>query len=511
MDELLGNIILPIALVGVFVFFWLFFSEYLSRKNKITKIDARKLLHIMVGNVVFFLPLFHDKLIVFLIPFVFIFFNFFLTPYGPIKKLRMDTFEHGHALGTVWYAVSLTVLVVLSFDIPWIIAASFLPLAYGDGLAAVVGSRAHNGFLWSFGGKKSLLGTWTFIWATFFSVLFGLAIFNVLGFASLNIKTILLLAIVLAIIASLIEFFSPKGLDNLFIPIGALIFLNITYDFLNQASLNINLNVFMIGIVIALFFGIFGYYMKFLTLDGSMAGFFMGMVIMGIGGFSLGIALLIFFIVGSFVTKLNNPSQQSSFEKGSSTRDSMQAIAKAGFATIVALSTVFWKDNPIVFMIFIATLGTSLVDTIATEIGIYTKGQARYILAPWRTLKTGESGGISFNGTIAGILTAFIFTMIIVILIIIDPSINQIIFQTKVFLIVPLASVCGMFIDSILGATIQEQRLCEICNKKVEAAIHCSYKTKKVSGFSFIKNDMVNFLAVTLGGCLVIVFNCFSI
>jgi uncharacterized protein (TIGR00297 family) len=512
MLDIIIDILLPFLLVVLYVFFWLIMSEYLSRRNKISKTDARKLLHVMVGNVVLFIPFFGDKLIVTLIPFGFIIFNFFLTPYSPIKKLRMDTFESGHGLGTVWYAISLTILVFFGYDKPWLILAAFFPLAYGDGLAAVIGSRANNGFLWSFGGKKSLIGTWTFIWASFLSVTLGLMIFNFLGIISFLIANIILISIVVAISASILEFISPKGMDNLFIPIGLLILLEFTENTIFLYSLPVNINIFYIGVVFALFFGILGYLTKILTLDGALAGFFMGIIIMGLGGLSLGLALLMFFAIGSFVTKINKKdTTEGIFEKGSVKRDSLQALAKAGFATIIALLAVFSNDKTILIMIFIASLATSLTDTVATEIGIYTKSKPRYILKPWKSIQRGESGGVSFKGTLAGVLTAFIFSIVMFGSIFIDSSVN-VELPVISLVIIPIGAVLGMLLDSVLGTTIQEQRKCPVCKKKVEIQSHCGIKTEKISGFSFIKNDTVNLIAVTIGGLLVIpLFGLFSL
>ncbi|OLS28093.1 MAG: hypothetical protein HeimC3_00530 [Candidatus Heimdallarchaeota archaeon LC_3] len=507
MIDIVSEILLPFLLVIIFVLFWLILSEFLSRTNKLSKPDARKVLHIMVGNVVIFIPFFGDKLIVTLIPLGFIVFNFFLTPYGPIKKLRMDTFESGHGLGTVWYAISLTLLVFFSYDNSWMILVSFFPLAYGDGLAAVIGSRAKKGFFWSFGGKKSLIGTWTFIWASFIAVSFGLMLFNFLSITNFSMELIILIGITVAVIASLIEFLSPKGMDNLFIPVGVLIFLQIMETPLITYSVNISLTVFVIGTIFALSFGIIGYKVKFLSFDGALAGFFMGMIIMGMGGYTLGIGLLIFFLIGSLVTKINKKPQIGDiFEKGSVKRDSSQAIAKAGFATFMAPLLVFFDYHPLILMMFIASLGTSLTDTVATEVGIYTQSQPRHVLRPWKIVQPGESGGVSLKGTLAGSVTAILFSVILFLGLAIDPSIPMQLPEIALILI-PIASIVGMFVDSILGITIQEQRKCSVCKRKVEILNHCNQETEKFFGLSFIKNDTVNFLAVSIGGLSMILLS----
>ena len=465
MDNLTTNSLFPLILVFSYVLFWLVVSEVLSRTKKLRKLDARKLLHIMVGNVVLFIPLFTDHFIITAIPVIFIFLNFCMTPYSPIKQLHLDTFEAGHALGTVYYAISLSILVVVAYDFsnyPWIIVASFFPLAYGDGLAAVVGSRATSGFLHSIGGKKSLIGSWVFIWASFLSVVIGLFFLQYITNSSATLEFILLVAIVVAIVAAYVEFMSPKGTDNFFIPVFLLFFLFITKDSLLSSSQFINLTVFSIGFLFALSFAIIGYTTRILTLDGSLGGFFMGMIIMGLGGYTLGIGLLIFFIIGTLATKVGKSQKKYVvFEKGSVRRDSLQALAKAGFATIIALLTVFFDHSVYLLMIFIATLGASLADTMGTEIGIMSKSPPRPILALWRKAMKGESGAISIIGSIAAFISAVVFTLIMYIGLLFDPSINQPL-PDYALLIIPLASTLGMFLDSFFGATIQDQRKCTI-------------------------------------------------
>ena len=243
-----------------------------------------------------------------------------------------------------------------------------------------------------------------------------------------------------------------------------------------------------LGGVIAGAFAIIGILGKFLTLDGALAGFYSGVLIMGIGGWTLGVALLTFFLVGSLATKLNKKSLKDvSFEKSSSQRDSLQALAKAGFASFVAFLTLVYPENFIIPIIVIAALGSSLADTMGTEIGILSKSTPRSVLKPWKTLKKGESGAVSAIGTLASAVTAFLYTCFLFGLSFIDPSLHEV-FPLSFLLIIPIGSVIGMFLDSIFGVILQEQRFCQVCQSKVETKIHCDKETEKYSGFSFINN-----------------------
>jgi phytol kinase len=204
--------VLAASLILTYVLFWILLTEWLARSNKIRKEDARKILHVMAGNVIFFLPIFERHITAIIIPGLFIVGNYLLSPLSPIQKLRLKTFEAGHALGTVYYAIALTVLVIFFFDQPEVIFISFLPVAYGDGLAAAVGIRAKRGIFISVGGQKSLQGTLAMFVASLISVYLGLML--------LNIQLSILISTLVALGATVLELLSPKGIDNLVISLG---------------------------------------------------------------------------------------------------------------------------------------------------------------------------------------------------------------------------------------------------------------------------------------------------
>jgi phytol kinase len=115
-------------------------------------------------------------------------------------------------LGTVYFPISLLILVILTFGVtfnPLIGAIGILTLGYGDGLAAAIGSK------W---GKRKLIygksveGSLTMFLATFI-VTFTLLAFN------FSLPIALSVGLVLAIFATLIELYTPKGLDNLTVPL----------------------------------------------------------------------------------------------------------------------------------------------------------------------------------------------------------------------------------------------------------------------------------------------------
>jgi len=63
--------------------------------------------------------------------------------------------------------------------------------------------------------------------------------------------------------------------------------------------------------------------------------------------------------------------------------------------------------------------------------------------------------------------------------------------------------VAGATIDSLLGATLQELRRCDACERLCEIDPHgCGAPTRRVRGIAGFSNDAVN-LSATLAGALV--------
>lgn len=208
------------------VLIFLVFTELFSRTGRISKETARKIIHISVGHVIFFVPLFETKWIAVGIPFMFTFGNFLLSPNSPIEKMRLETFKAGHAWGTVLYPLSLAIVTFFGFDNPIIIIAAFLPVVYGDGLAAIFGPKYPKKEFTLYNGTKSIGGTLTVFLASFISVAIGGILMNLLyPNVLLDFGPFILTAFLVSVIATLVEFFSPKGTDNFFIPVVLIGFL----------------------------------------------------------------------------------------------------------------------------------------------------------------------------------------------------------------------------------------------------------------------------------------------
>lgn len=196
--------ILGLVLVYGYVILLLVISEKVI--NKYPNF-SRKFLHIMVGNVLFILPLFQSRWVMALLtaaPFILL--TFLISPYSPLKiKDRIS--GSGHGLGLVYYAISWTVLALFFFDQPWIIAVGIAAMSYGDGMASLIGMKYGKIKYNLFGDNKTLEGSLTM----FIVLIISLTV--VLAYYAMPIQPMVI--VIVALVATLLEGMTPKGLDNI--------------------------------------------------------------------------------------------------------------------------------------------------------------------------------------------------------------------------------------------------------------------------------------------------------
>ena len=259
----------------------------------------------------------------------------------------------------------------------------------------------------------------------------------------------------------------------------------------------ISVDTVLIGILFAALIAGISFRVKFLTRSGSIATFILASFIFGLGGIKWSVPILTFFILSSILSKLRkkrNESVEIYFEK-SSVRDYLQVIANGGLGGILVIINTI-KPNELYYMIYLATLSSVCADTWATEIGTWKK-TATYNILNLKPVEQGVSGGISANGTIGAVLgsIAILFSGILWI------DISYIHYT----ILIISAGVFGSMIDSILGATIQAQYKCSICNKVTERIVHCDTEASQFSGYKWINNDIVNFCS-SVAGALFLLF-----
>lgn len=206
-------IVLAIAYIYVVVIFVL--SEFVL---DLSPSISRKFLHIMVGNCVFLMPFFVNPYNALFITVPFTIVTFLLTEYSPIK-IENSVTSSGHALGLLYYAATWTALIILfPFNNLVIVALAIAAMCYGDGFAAVIGEKYGKHEYNISGDKKTIEGSTAMFLACVISSCAIIGFYNLLVyFKFLTFAYIpfdLLVIAIIALIATVVEAITPKGLDN---------------------------------------------------------------------------------------------------------------------------------------------------------------------------------------------------------------------------------------------------------------------------------------------------------
>ena len=200
--------------------------------HKFPKNLRRKFLHIMIGNFVYIIPFFTFTNFPANFPFFvaspFILLTLSASPASPFNLKNKisglsDITTGGHKFGLILYAISYTILAFFFSAKPYIIIAGILPMAFGDAAASLFGQKRGR-HLFNIFSKKSLEGTTAMFTITFVSVTLSLLFFSYL--CPFSTSTLILASFGVAALATATEALTPKGIDNLTVPlISALAFL----------------------------------------------------------------------------------------------------------------------------------------------------------------------------------------------------------------------------------------------------------------------------------------------
>jgi len=197
----------------IFIFLIIGISTLLTNKKILSGEGSRKFIHIGVANWWIIAMVFFDSpLWASIVPALFIIIN-----YISYKKQVFKAMERGKGkndLGTVYYAISLFILSIVTFSKgmdPYVGAMGILIMGYGDGFAAVIGEKYGKHSFTLLNSKKSLEGSLAMFIVSFI-VAFIIAVLA-------GNSCIWLLPLSLALIATIVEIFSPYGIDNLTVPL----------------------------------------------------------------------------------------------------------------------------------------------------------------------------------------------------------------------------------------------------------------------------------------------------
>jgi len=234
-----------------------------------------------------------------------------------------------------------------------------------------------------------------------------------------------------------------------------------------------------------------------LSFGGAAAAVVVGSFAVG-AGWAWGALLIAYFAASIALSRVRGAEKAQRtgdvVAKGGA-RDAIQVVANGGlFAAAATAAAALAPESAAAGTWTAAALGAlaaSAADTWATEIGSLASRPPRSILT-WRPVPAGTSGGVNLIGMVAMVAGAA-FVAYGARLLSIDSPI----------LAVVLGGFVGAIADSVVGATLQDRRWCDTCQKSTERLIHaCGTPTRHAGGITLVDNDLVNLIATFAGAAV---------
>lgn len=185
--------------------------------------SPRKLVHILVGGIVFFWWSFDTRLMMAglaALPFVPIL--LLACPGSPVSFLKNSPLgarsSEGHPYGLVFYAISWTIIAYFLFDDLYAASIAIAAMSFGDGMGEFVG-RNYGRFAYL--PNRTLEGSLAvFLTTTLSIVVLTWFYFDVIGYAGSTIPALVIpFALAVGGLVAFLEALTPGSVDNLVLPL----------------------------------------------------------------------------------------------------------------------------------------------------------------------------------------------------------------------------------------------------------------------------------------------------
>jgi len=240
--------------------------------------------------------------------------------------------------------------------------------------------------------------------------------------------------------------------------------------------------------------------LRLLTFSGALAAFVVGFFVFGFGGLPFAVPLLAFFFSSSLLSRVGRgrKARYHTIYDKTARRDAGQVLANGAVAAALAFAFAFTPSTRQTALLYLAALAAVNADTWATEIGGLAPGRP-FLITTLRRVDPGTSGGVSLLGLIAALLGALFVAGAGWLAWPLNTT--QLLWKPDApeILSIAWAGFIAAFADSILGASLQAQYRCSRCGRQTERSAHCDQPARRLQGWRWITNDVVNFLASLLG------------
>jgi uncharacterized protein (TIGR00297 family) len=498
---------LLLTLIG----FFLVLGELLTRKFSINPLVVRKVIHLSMGVVMFFIPTyFTSNFYPLIVALLFAGIGLLSLKSGVLMSLHGETVltpegERVISYGPVLFPLVFFVQALFLWGSHvWILQTSMLVQGIGDALAALVGTAAGGRHIENLTkSRKSVEGTMAMFISSFVILSVSLFVFKPAFTAELAAQPfwmLLALALLLALLATAVEALLSWGLDNLFIPLAIAYVLYVI-----DVNHMVTLEGFLLGGLFALFMAVFSIKVKFLNNSGATATFLLGTTIFGIGGLDWTVPMLTFYLLSSILSKLGHKRKAKFdlvFEKGSQ-RDAGQVYANGGVAWIMMVIYSLTND-PYIFFAYLGTLAAVQADTWATEIGTMWPNAKARLITTFKDVPVGTSGGVSIPGTSASFIGSLFICSSAVLM---NVSWVHELGIVQSLMVIGISGLIASLVDSFFGATVQAQYYDPIRQKVTERTHSVApdgslVANELLKGYHFVNNDLVNTLCAISGSAV---------
>ena len=223
------------------------------------------------------------------------------------------------------------------------------------------------------------------------------------------------------------------------------------------------------------------------SASGSIAAGLFGWTLLYLGSLAWIAPVGWFFVSSSLLSKV----RRTNVGPKDHVRNGIQVLANGGVGWLLLLLYSV-TQNPIYFAGFVGSFAAATADTWGTEVGRLVGSTTRSVIT-WQPVEKGESGGISWQGTLGGTMGGITVACAVFLFDSLDSSSAG----AQLVLGIAVAGVLGSLADSILGATIQARYIDPETGLVVEEKPDST--TQLHSGISYLTNDAVNVLCVGTG------------
>jgi uncharacterized protein (TIGR00297 family) len=351
--------------------------------------------------------------------------------------------------GGVLYPLSLILLIVVLPNRMDIVAGAWGILAVGDGMATLAGKRS-GGARIPWNREKAIAGSVAFVScggaAGAFLCLWCRPVVVPPPYLWFSVGA----PFVAALAAAAVETLPIRLDDRISVPLtsGAVLWAaSLVSQDLAAAAWHAMLPMMPMAVGANIAVAGAGHALRAVSLSGAICGAVIGTVILLTTGWG-GWALLLLTFAGAVISSrlgLRRKTLLGIAEAREGRRGVGNAIANTSVAMVAGILAALSYAREPALAAFAAALAAGGSDTIASEIG-KAFGRRTFLITTLREVPPGTSGGVSLEGTAAGIVGAFALAAAAVAVGIIPGS---------AVVAVVIGATAGSFAESVMGATLE--------------------------------------------------------